>query len=249
MSSSNHSSRPTKIHSVAVSLLAFPYYLCRYLDRIFRFIHVARPFTGVLAESGWKRSSLRFSSIPHNILNHIVETNARHKRSVSLQSTNVIFADIGNLWCRHNLHAKHKRVTAEETMSQRSSSFRSDWLQSTVEVVHPPDHLNLLYQKTVMGKSTTRKLWCIRILSGGAYLFKGGKKVESFLNIIGADEVTVNTSPAGTSSSVSWSSPTVKKLLKVVYVLLIKLNSFKVITRLTMVLLRLPNYIKSASSC
>lgn len=65
-----------------------------------------------------------------------------------------------------------------------------------------------------MGKSTTQKLWCIRILSGAAYLFKGGKKVESFLNIIGADEVTVNTSPAGTSSSVSGSSPTVKKLLK-----------------------------------
>ena len=100
-----------------------------------------------------------------------------------------------------------------------------------------------------MGKSTTQKLWCIRILSRAAYLFKGGKKVESFLNIIGADEVTVNTSPAGTSSSVSGSSPTVKKLLKVVYVLLIKPHSFKVITRLTMVLLRLPNYIKSASSC
>ena len=100
-----------------------------------------------------------------------------------------------------------------------------------------------------MGKSTTQKLWCIRILSGAAYLFKGGKKVESFLNIIGADEVTVNTSPAGTSSSVSGSSPTVKKLLKVVYVLLIKPHSFKVITRLTMVLLGLPNYIKSASSC
>lgn len=41
-----------------------------------------------------------------------------------------------------------------------------------------------------MGKSTTRKLWCIRILSGGAYLFKGGKKVESFLNIIGAEYFT-----------------------------------------------------------
>lgn len=68
-----------------------------------------------------------------------------------------------------------------------------------------------------MGKSTADKLWCIRVLSGAAYLFKGGKKVDNFLNIVGAEELSVDTA-AGTSSSVtsvSRSSPTAKKLLKV----------------------------------
>ena len=70
-----------------------------------------------------------------------------------------------------------------------------------------------------MGKSTADKLWCIRVLSGAAYLFKGGKKVDNCLNIVGAEEHNADTAAqAGTSSSVtsvSSSSPTVKKLLKV----------------------------------
>lgn len=71
-----------------------------------------------------------------------------------------------------------------------------------------------------MGKSTADKLWCIRVLSGAAYLFKGGKKVDNFLNIVGAEEHNTDTAAQAsrTSSSVtsvSRSSPTVKKLLKV----------------------------------
>ena len=63
-----------------------------------------------------------------------------------------------------------------------------------------------------MGKSTSEKLWCVKILSGAAYLFKGGKKVENFLNIIGAEEIDIETATAG---SASFSSPTATKKIKV----------------------------------
>lgn len=84
---------------------------------------------------------------------------------------------------------------------------------------------------------------------GGVYLFKGGKKVESFLNIIGVDEVIVNILLVGILSLVFGLFFIVKKFLKVVYVLLIKLYLFKVIICFIMVLLRLFNYIKLVSFC
>ena len=64
-----------------------------------------------------------------------------------------------------------------------------------------------------MGKTTAQKLWCLRVISGVAFLFKGGKKVDNFRNILGAEEITVTDS--GLSSSASSSSPPEKKLLKV----------------------------------
>lgn len=65
-----------------------------------------------------------------------------------------------------------------------------------------------------MGKSTSEKLWCIRIVSGAAYLYNGGAKVENFLNIVGAKEVTTGSK---TSGNVCGSSPTVQTRLKVTY--------------------------------
>ena len=62
-------------------------------------------------------------------------------------------------------------------------------------------------------RSNEAKLWCIKVLSGAAYLFKGGKRVEHFRNITGAQEVTKETSE--TSQSTSGSSPTAKKVVQV----------------------------------
>ena len=59
-------------------------------------------------------------------------------------------------------------------------------------------------------RSAEAKLWCIKILSRDAYLFKGGKKVQHFQNIIGA-EATESSQP----SSVSGTSPTAKQSVKV----------------------------------
>ena len=58
-------------------------------------------------------------------------------------------------------------------------------------------------------RSTASKLWCIKILSGDAYLFKGGKKVEHFRNIVGAEEITV---PVKSKSGSTLSSTSVTKL-------------------------------------
>ena len=56
-----------------------------------------------------------------------------------------------------------------------------------------------------------KKLWCIKVSSNLAFLFKGGKRVEHFQNIVGVASVEVST-----SSLVEMSSPVVaKKLLKV----------------------------------
>ena len=59
-------------------------------------------------------------------------------------------------------------------------------------------------------RSTESKLWCIKLLSRDAYLFKGRKKVQQLKNIVGA-EVTESSKP----SSVSGTSPTAKKTVKV----------------------------------
>ena len=58
-------------------------------------------------------------------------------------------------------------------------------------------------------KSTAEKLWCIKIESGAARLFKGGKKVDYFDELIHAEE-EVDTTLSGTSDS--GRSPTSKKL-------------------------------------
>ena len=56
-----------------------------------------------------------------------------------------------------------------------------------------------------MGKTTAQKLWCLKIISGVAFLFKGGNKVDNFRNIVGAEEITLTDS--GLSSSASTSFP------------------------------------------
>ena len=62
-----------------------------------------------------------------------------------------------------------------------------------------------------MGKGTEKKLWCIKVSSNAAFLFKGGKKVPHFQDIVGAESVD------GSSTSLSeMSSPiAAKELLKV----------------------------------
>jgi len=59
-------------------------------------------------------------------------------------------------------------------------------------------------------RSTESKLWCIKLLSRDAYLFKGGKKVQHFQQIVGA-EVTESSKPG----SASGTSPAAKKSVKV----------------------------------
>ena len=63
-------------------------------------------------------------------------------------------------------------------------------------------------------RSNEAKLWCIKVLSGAAYLFKGGKRVEHFRNITGAQEV-LSKETSETSPSTSASSPTAKKVVQV----------------------------------
>lgn len=61
--------------------------------------------------------------------------------------------------------------------------------------------------------SNEAKLWCIKVNSGAAYLYRGGKRVDNFLNIIGAE------SYQDSSDSVveeSGASPP-KKKLKVIF--------------------------------
>jgi len=64
--------------------------------------------------------------------------------------------------------------------------------------------------KSERERSTVSKLWCIKLLSRDAYLFKGGKKVPHFQKLLRA-EVAESSRP----SSVSGSSPTAKKTVKV----------------------------------
>lgn len=40
-----------------------------------------------------------------------------------------------------------------------------------------------------MGKSTAEKLWCIKVLSGAAFLFKGGCQIQNFKKIVEAEAV------------------------------------------------------------
>ena len=65
--------------------------------------------------------------------------------------------------------------------------------------------LILIKNNTVMGKTTAQKLWCLRIICGVAFLFKGGNKVDNFRNIVGAEEIKLKDS--GLSSSASSCSP------------------------------------------
>jgi len=68
-----------------------------------------------------------------------------------------------------------------------------------------------------MGKSTEGKLWCIKIISNAAYLFKGRKRVPHFQNIVKA-EANIYESKQDSSSSVSAAgqSSVIKKIVKVV---------------------------------
>lgn len=56
------------------------------------------------------------------------------------------------------------------------------------------------------------KLWYIKTVSGAAFLFKGGKRVPNFKNIVGTE--VIEQPIASTSAS---SNPAAKKLLKVSY--------------------------------
>lgn len=58
-----------------------------------------------------------------------------------------------------------------------------------------------------MGKSTADKLWGIKVESRSAFLFKGGKKVPGFRNIVGASVVE---EAIASSSSCSGESTTMK---------------------------------------
>lgn len=62
-----------------------------------------------------------------------------------------------------------------------------------------------------MGRSAADKLWCVKVVSGAAFLFKGGKQVANFQNIVGA---TVFEQPNASSSANA--NPTTKKLVKVI---------------------------------
>ena len=56
-----------------------------------------------------------------------------------------------------------------------------------------------------------KKIWCIKVSSNAAFLFKGGKRVEHSKNIVGVAIVELST-----SSLVKMSYPAAKKLLKVI---------------------------------
>jgi len=58
-----------------------------------------------------------------------------------------------------------------------------------------------------------KKLWCIKVSSNAAFLFKGGERVAHFRNIVGVASVEVSA-----SSLVEMSSPVAKKLLKMEFV-------------------------------
>ena len=87
--------------------------------------------------------------------------------------------------------------------------------------------------KMVMGKRTSEKLWCVKILSGEAYLFKGGKRVQNFLSIIEADEIDIETAAKGSAST---SFPTATKRIKVRYELVIYLGNLDTVIILQSVL-------------
>lgn len=80
---------------------------------------------------------------------------------------------------------------------------------SLVSVISPQSFIKMPPNVIPRNRSNEAKLWCIKVLSGAAYLFKGGKRVEHFRNITGAQETSE------TSQSTSGSSPTVKKLVQV----------------------------------
>lgn len=58
-------------------------------------------------------------------------------------------------------------------------------------------------------RSNEAKLWYIKVNSGAAYLYRGGKRVENFLNIIGAESYQDS---SGSVAQESGASPPKKKL-------------------------------------
>ena len=84
---------------------------------------------------------------------------------------------------------------------------------SLVSVINPQSFIEMPPNVTPRDRSNEAKLWCIKVLCGAAYLFKGGKRLEHFRNITRAQEVRKESSE--TSQSTSGSSPTAKKLARV----------------------------------
>jgi len=102
--------------------------------------------------------------------------------------------------------------------AKRRSGFKACCL---VKVVYRSVFI-LIKNNTVMGKTTAQKLRSLRV----AFLFKGGKKVENFRNIVGAEEITVTNS--GLSNSASSSSLLKKETVKgPMFLLQIYINTVK----------------------